>query len=323
MNITKLPSGSYRIRQTEKGKTYSVTIDHKPTRTEALLLISKQIETPVSKYTLESACEAYIDAKSNLLSVSTIRSYRVIIGQITPTLASCNINDITKPMIQAEINDYSIGRAPKTVRNFGMFITTVLDFYGNTISGIQYPQKEKIEKYIPTPEEVKEILYYFKDTRFYVPMFLGVRGLRLSEVCGLTLFDLKGTTLYINKAKVRGSDGYTLKKPKTTDSERFVIIPEEIAERIREQGYIYEGAPHIITRNLKRCLKDLGITPFTFHQFRHFFASYAHYLGYVDKAIQDDAGWRTDFVMKSNYRQSMSHSEISKAISDSISQLLA
>lgn len=323
MNITKLPSGSYRIRQTEKGKTYSLVVDHKPTKTEALLLISKQIETPVSKYTLEQACKAYIATKNNLLSVSTIRGYNVLIGQISPILARQNIHDITKPMIQAEINDYSLGRSPKTTRNFGMLLTTVLDFYGNKIEGIQYPQKEKVEKYIPTPEEVKEILYYFKDTRFYIPIFLGVRGLRISEICALTVFDLKGTTLTINKARVRGDNGYSIKKPKTTDSERSIVIPEAIADQIRQQGYIYNGAPHVVTRNLQKCLKELGITPFPFHQFRHFFVSYAHYLGFVDKAIQDDGGWKNDTVMKNSYRQSMSKEEISRAISDCLSGLLA
>ena len=323
MNITKLPSGNYRIRQTEKGVTYSLTIDHKPTKTEALTLISQKIEKPISKYTLDVACRAYIDAKNNLLSISTIRGYNVLIRQISPALAKRYISDITKPMLQAEINDYSLGRSPKSVRNFGMFLTTVLDFYGNEIKGIRYPQKEKIEKYIPTPEEVRAILNYFKDTRFYVPIFLGVRGLRLSEVCGLTLFDLKGTTLTINKAKVRGNSGYTVKKPKTTDSERSIIIPEDIANRIRQQGFIYEGAPHIITRNLQKCQKELGITPFTFHQLRHFFASYTHYQGFVDKAIQGDGGWKTDNIMKATYRQGMSKEEMSKAISDSISDLLA
>lgn len=323
MNITKLPSGNYRIRQTEKGVTYSITVDHKPTKTEALTLIAKKIEKPISKYTLETACRAYIDSKSNLLSITTIKGYNVIIGQISPTLSRTCISDITKPMLQAEINAYALGRSPKTVRNFGMLLTTVLDFYGNKIEGIQYPQKEKIEKYIPTPEEVRTILNYFKDTRFYVPIFLGVRGLRLSEVCGLTLFDLKGTSLTINKAKVRGFTGYTVKQPKTTDSERTITIPEEIADRIRQQGYIYEGAPHIITRNLQRCQKELGITPFTFHQFRHFFASYAHYLGFVDKAIQDDAGWKTDQIMKATYRQGMSKEENSKKISDALNDLIS
>ena len=156
MNITKLPSGNYRIRQTEKGVTYSLTIDHKPTKTEALTLISQKIEKPISKYTLETACKAYIDAKNNLLSISTIRGYNVLIRQISPSLAKRYIGDITKPMLQAEINDYSLGRSPKTVRNFGMFLTTVLDFYGNEIKGIRYPQKEKIEKYFA------EIMYIIK-----------------------------------------------------------------------------------------------------------------------------------------------------------------
>ena len=323
MNITKLPSGHYRIRQTEKGTTYSLTVDHKPTKTEALTLISKVIEKPITKYTLVGACGAYLGAKSNVLSITTIKAYKSLICQISPTLGKRYITDITKAMIQAEINDYSLGRSPKTTRNFGMFLTTVLDFFGNEIKGIQYPQKDKIEKYIPTPGEVSLILNYFKDTRFFVPIFLGVRGLRLSEVCGLTIFDLKDTTLTINKAKVRGQSGYVVKKPKTTDSERSIIIPEDIADRIRQQGFIYEGSPHIITRNLQKCQKELGITPFTFHQLRHFFASYTHYQGFVDKAIQDDAGWRTDYVMKNTYRQGMSKEEMSKAISDSIYAIIS
>jgi hypothetical protein len=39
MNISKLKSGSYRIRETRKGKTYSVTVDHKPTQAEARALL--------------------------------------------------------------------------------------------------------------------------------------------------------------------------------------------------------------------------------------------------------------------------------------------
>ena len=36
MKIEKLPSGSYRIRKTYKGKTYAVIFDHKPTQKEAM-----------------------------------------------------------------------------------------------------------------------------------------------------------------------------------------------------------------------------------------------------------------------------------------------
>lgn len=41
MTIEKLPSGSYRIRQTHNGKRYSVTVDTKPTQAQALQIIAQ------------------------------------------------------------------------------------------------------------------------------------------------------------------------------------------------------------------------------------------------------------------------------------------
>ena len=64
MTINKLPSGNYRIRQTVKGKAYSLTVNHKPTLYEAEQLLSKLIEYP-DKLTFEKAAENYIKSKSN------------------------------------------------------------------------------------------------------------------------------------------------------------------------------------------------------------------------------------------------------------------
>ena len=324
MNIRKLPSGNYQIRQMENGHTYTLTVDHKPTQREALELISRVRPTSADKYTLESACNAFIDAKKDILSGTTICSYRVIIRQTDPILAKRPIQQITKQMIQAEINRYSVGHAPKTVKNFGGFLITVLSFFGNEITHIQYPQEDKVEQYIPTIEELRAILEDLKDTRYYIPVFLGARNLRLSEVCALTLEDLSDDNiLTIDKAYVRIERGYSTKKTKTSGSKRQIAIPPEIADRIRQQGYIYDGIkPEMITRNLKKAQQRLGIPEFTFHQLRHFYASYAHYEGFVDKAIQEDAGWTTDKTMKRVYRQGMDKLEMSKRISGSLEKAL-
>lgn len=324
MNIRKLPSGNYQIRMMENGTTYTLTVDHKPSQREALQLISEIKPITQEKLTLESACEAFIETKKNILSGTTICSYRVLIRQIEPMFAKTQIKQITKAMLQTEINRYSVGHAPKTVKNFGVFLTTVLSFYGNEIRHIQYPQADKIEQYIPTIEELRDILHELEDTRYYVPVFLGARNLRLSEVCALTLDDLSDDNiLTIDKAYVRVERGYSTKKTKTSSSTRQIAIPDKIADRIRQQGYVYNGKkPEMITRNLKRVQKKLGITPFTFHQLRHFYASYTHYQGYVDKAIQDDAGWATDKTMKRTYRQGMDKLKMSRQISGSIADAL-
>lgn len=324
MNIRKLPSGNYQIRLREKGQYYTLTIDHKPTEREALQLITAAIPNSKEKYTLAEACEAYLESKKDIMSETTIRGYRVLIRQIDTVLAKTRINVITKPMVQAEINRYSVGHAPKTAKNFGSFIISVLGFYGYEFSHIRYPQREKIEKYMPTAEEVRIILEELKGTRYYVPVFLGSRGLRLSEVCGLEITDLSDDNfISITKAKVRGERKYVVKTTKTTSSKRKIAIPAEIADIIRSQGYIYNGKkPDMINRYLKKIEAKLGITPFTFHQLRHFFASYTHYMGFVDKAIQEDAGWADDKTMKRVYRQGMNQEEISRQISDLLKDTL-
>lgn len=325
-NIEKLPSGSYRVRKRINGKLVNVTLDHKPSKDEVINILSKMMltqQTTPAKMTLKSACEQFIEVKSNILSPSTIRGYRSIIRNIPDNLAERYINCITKPMIQAEVNRYSVDHTPKTTRNYGIFITTVLSFYGVDIPKIQYPQKVKNEVYIPTVEELQKILEHLENTEYYVPVFLGSRGLRLSEVCALTVNDLSDDNmLTINKAKVRAEKSYQTKTTKTTDSTRTIAIPSKIADIIREKGYIYNGYPNNVYKALIRAEDDLGIQHFPFHKLRAFFASYAHYMGFVDKAIQEDAGWLTDDTMKKVYRQSMKKKEISREISDSLEILL-
>ena len=36
MNIDKRPSGNYRVRKMVNGKTYTLTLDHKPTEKEII-----------------------------------------------------------------------------------------------------------------------------------------------------------------------------------------------------------------------------------------------------------------------------------------------
>ena len=323
MNIRKLPSGNYQIRHMENGKSYSLTLDHKPSQTEALKLISDMKPTTPNKYTLESACKAYIDSKSNLLSVSTIRGYEKLKKEISAGLKDVPVERVTKPMLQAEINSFSLGRSPKTTANYGHFLLSVLSFYGNKIEGIVFPQKIKNEPYIPTEEEVKKIFAEVKGTRYEVPIMLACFGLRRSEICALELSDLTGNVLTVNKALVENPDGgFSVKTTKTTDSTRDVVIPDYLADLIREQGYIYNGFPGAIRNHLSKVQKRLGIQHFPLHKLRHFYASYLHSLGYTDKQIQDMGGWKTSDVLRSVYTHSMDLQKAKSKAADDIGSLM-
>ncbi|MBO4541846.1 MAG: hypothetical protein J5725_01550, partial [Bacteroidales bacterium] len=162
MNVERLKSGKYRIRQMKDGKKYSVTIDHKPTKYEAEQLIEEI--SSIGNYSLKSACDLYISSKSNVLSPSSIRVYKQIVSQIDPTFAKKELTDINTQNLQFEINRFASTHSAKSTHDFSGFIMSVLNFYGRIIKSPKLPQNERKIPYIPTEEEIKMILEEIKGT---------------------------------------------------------------------------------------------------------------------------------------------------------------
>lgn len=85
--------------------------------------------------------------------------------------------------------------------------------------------------------------------------------------------------------------------------------PRELADKIKNQGYVYRGHPGNITKHLERVEDKLGIPRFPLHKLRHYFASQMSALGIPEADILKMGGWETDHVMKSVYRHSMMEKE--------------
>ena len=189
-------------------------------------------------------------------------------------------------------------------------------------ANITLPQKEKKTEYIPSKEDIIKIFQHVEGTKYEIPIRLAAFGLRRSEICALECSDLSGRCLTINKAMVQNdANEWIIKKTKTTDSTRTIYIPEDLADKIREQGYVYEGNPEKIYCALSRAQKELDIPHFSLHKMRHFFASYMHDQGYSDKQIQEFGGWKTDLVMKSVYQHAMDMDRAKMDMCDSLGSL--
>ena len=310
MKLEKLPSGSYRVRKTYKGITYTVVFDHKPTQKEVTQAMAAELDKePVKKtrLTFETAAQQYIDVKSNILSPSTISGYHKILRNISNDFKHIHMDDLSGIDIQKEINLYSVGRSPKTVRNTHGFISAVIGmFRPNMKINTTLPQKVKNEPYIPSDDDVKTILSYAKDAKYEIPILLACYGLRRSEICALTLDDINGNTIHINKAKVQDADGnWIIKTTKTVGSTRDVILPDYVIQKILDQGYIYQGHPSNISDYLDRTQKELGIPHFSIHKLRHYFASKMSSMNIPEADIMKMGGWETDYVMKNVYRHAM------------------
>ena len=311
MKIEKLPSGSYRIRKMYKGTTYTVVTDYKPTQKEAMQLMAAELDKIKENYkkmTFKAAASEYINLKINVLSPSTIRSYDTIIRMLSSNFLSLNIHDITVKEVQKEINRIAKDRSPKTVRNYHGFIASVLGLFCPHMKlNTTLPQKKKNIPYIPTDDDIKRILDYFKDTEYEIPIILACYGMRRSEILALTLDDINGDSININKAMVLNKERKWIIKntTKTSASTRKIIIPMKIVDMIRDKGYIYTGHPNNISKYLVKAEVILGIPKFTLHKLRHYFASKMSAMNIPEEDIMKFGGWETDHVMKEVYRHSM------------------
>lgn len=314
MKIEKLPSGSYRVRKMYKGKMYTVITDYKPTQKDALLLLSekmKKAEKKCEHMTFRAAAESYVEMKRNVLSPKTIKEYSEKVKRLPEWFCSIPVTDVSQTDINKLVNELSKDKSPKTVRDYHGFISSILGtFYPDLRISTTLPQKVKSEPYTPSQEDVKRILKEVEGSDYEIAITLACYGMRRSEICALTIDDIKGDIVCINKAMVQNDNNeWVIKTTKTTESTREIIIPTELADKIRERGYIYRGHPGRITKNLEKVEDRLGIPRFPLHKLRHYFASQMSALGVPEADILKMGGWETDHVMKSVYRHSMMEKE--------------
>ena len=317
MKPRKLPSGSWNVRIMCNGKSYSFTDPDKHRVMRKASEFAEMCHEDMENPKLADAIDAFISERSDSLSPATIRGYSSIARTVrarSPQVANKRCLSLTDRDIQSIIKPIS---SPKTQRNYVNLIQTVT---GRKFS-VRYKQKQPKEIQVPSELEVQGLIAIFRKTELEIPVLLGAyAGLRRGEIAALTIQDLDGDYLHISKDMVLDDFGeWITKAPKTLASNRTVLLPHYVAERIRQKGYITHLAPNNITKRFIKRQQSLGIeSPYTFHSLRHFFASFLHAQSIPDAYVLRAGGWTTPFVMERVYRHALDdiHLEMSqKAVS--------
>lgn len=153
MKIEKLPSGSYRIRKMYKGQMYTVVFDEKPTQKEAMQAMAAEPDKIKSKkyhLTFTEAAQQYTETKEHVLSPKTVKEYLEIPNRLTDDFTNKPIYDITQIDIQKEINILAKTLAPKTIRNYHGFISSVFGMFRPEMNFPQpCPKKSKMSRISP------------------------------------------------------------------------------------------------------------------------------------------------------------------------------
>jgi integrase len=311
MKVDKVSANTYRVRKTYKGHRYDLYFDHIPDEREVTIILSERYQNDdfgSNKGCFESYCDKYIESRRGVCSPSTLGGYQKCKRCLSKEFKAMKLYDITQNDVQKEISRYSKGRAPKTVRNQHGFISAVLgEFRPSFNLTTKLPQGKAAERELPITREVEMILKASEGTPYHIGFQLAMLGLRRSEICGVTIDDIHGNFLRIDKARIYDEENHIMTRDntKTEESTREIYLPDSLVKEIRQAGVIYDRTPPMLVKTLHKYQNMLGLPKFTLHDLRHYYASYAHYVGVPDVYIMKAGGWKTDYVMKRIYRDAM------------------
>ncbi len=328
----KLPSGNWRVQASivVNGRIIRKSFTNEDKRKAELMAAQWQAgmsEEVSESITLAKAYERYIAAKENVLSPSTIRGYKLLAQHALQEIMQIKIDRLTAEQIQKAINHYAANHSPKSVRNCHGLLSAVLAmFRPSFVLHTKLPQKEKIELYIPTDEDVKKLLQAAAGTPLEIPVLLSAFGaLRCGEICALTSEDVFDSCIRVNKSMVCDSNGeWHIKPPKTVSSNRTVELPPFVMEKLRNKsGRIVDRNPHTISTHFKHFLESNHLPHFRFHDLRHYNVSALHAMGIPDKYIMAQGGWATNYTMQNVYNHVMKdkQSQFAKQISNHFESL--
>lgn len=320
----KLPSGNWRIRisigKDENGK-YVYKSFTAETKKEAEYIASEYLvkhkEKP-NNMTVGEAIDRYISSKENILSPTSIASYREIRRNRLQSLMCIPLKDLSQVAVQRAVNLEAKTKSPKTVISAHGLLSSALGmFYPDFVLRTTLPKRQNQIKEILEPSEIIEVV---KGTEIEIPVLLALwLGLRMSEIRGIKYSSIKDGYLTINNVIVT-VDGKPVEKSstKTVGSTRILKLPQvllnliENQQRTSDSEYVTTLSGQAIYKRFSRLLKRSGLPHMRFHDLRHLNASVMLKLGIQDKYAMERGGWTTTSTLKNVYQHTFS-SEREKA----------
>jgi len=302
MNARKLPSGKWRAvvyLGTIDGKKQYVSVTEDSKRECQLKAATiKADQTATQHITVGEAVTQYIDARKGVLSPSTVSGYltKQKLYIANKPIASCRVDMLTPQKLQQWVSDISAGISRKTVLHaYGLLAASVRMFAPKTDLSVRFPQGKRYEGYVPSTEEVVQVLHAAKewDERLYRACLLSAFAtLRRGEITALTAEDIRGNCVHVDKDMVKDADGkWITKLPKTTSSVRDVPLPQWVIDEMPKKGKLVDYRPDEITKWFGKIVKESGLPHFRFHDLRKHAVSLMATQGVSMASIKDIGGW--------------------------------
>lgn len=261
--------------------------------------------------TLNEAIDRYIASRTNTLSPSTIRGYRIIQHHRFQPEMGRRLAEIAAGEWQGIINREAGTCSPKTLKNAWGFLRSVIeDETGRYPPEVKLPAIAPPDKPFLSPEQIRVFVPAVSETPYAVPALLALSSLRISEIEALDWRNIPPNPEFIrvSGAVVRNERNQKVRKQqnKNATSTRNVpvMIPELSAALERERkpsGPIMPYAQSSLRGAIRRVCRDNGLPDVGIHGLRHSFASLAYHLQIPEKIAMEIGGWADATTMHKIY----------------------
>lgn len=261
--------------------------------------------------TVAEAVAGYIAAKEQVLSPSTVYAYRVMERNCFKPIAREKIDHLTSAKVQRWISDLSAEKSPKYVRNIYTLLTSAVNLYEPEITfRVTLPQKQKKRTYAPSDDQIAALFNAAPDWLKICIALAAFGSMRRGEIRALKYGDIEGRIIHVHADMVRGTDEPWVYKqiPKTQDSCRDVLVPQEVIDLIGsgdpDAFIIPDGTPNRITDTFMHLRDDLGLPGIKFHSLRMYYCSVSAALGIPQSYTERAGGWAPGSqVMQRHYQK--------------------
>lgn len=307
-----------------------------PTKKESEYLAAefaheKKRKSRPDNMTVGEAIDGYINSKDGVLSPTTISGYRKIRRNNVQDLMNIHLRDITRELIQNEINKEAkkvspkTGKqlSPKTIANIHGLVSSSLDmYYPDFTLKTTLPAKEKKLRELPS---VNLVINAIMGTEIELPCMLAIwMSYSMSEVRGIKISSIADDGYISIQDVIVDVDGIPTEKEKTKAFARtrksklppyiFGLIKEQVSYKASKEtgidGYLITMSGKGIYDRFIRLQKKAGLPHTRFHDLRHMNASIMLKLGVPDRYAMERGGWVTPHTLKKVYQHTFSDERI-------------
>lgn len=308
----QLPSGAWFCRVRIDGQDISITRDDKDVAEAEAYAIKtgiKEAEKKPKKKTVTQAIEDYIDARRNICSPATIRSYKKYQKLRFQSMMAKDIYKVTPEQWQGAVNLEAKAISAKTLKSTWGFLSSVITETTGSRVSVRLPQVIPPQKAWLRPEQIPVFVELVRGDPIEIPALLALSSLRRSELLALRWedIDLTNDVLYVNGAAVFDEEERLVRKKETknTSSRRMVPIIQPLHEALekaeRNGEYVVTWYPNSIACRINRLCDQNNLPHVGLHGLRHSFASLGKHLGMPEDAVMRIGGWSDFQTMRKIY----------------------